>query len=98
MLRFADCELAVSEPRFPCFKFNAAYRASHAAKLMVQSGWCGFYLAVLIAGQAAARRSVRGGARGRARSASASCSRPVRGAAEAITIGRDRASAPREMR
>jgi len=46
LLRFADCELAVSEPRFPCFKFNAAMGFPQAAKLMQQSGWCGFYLAV----------------------------------------------------
>jgi len=41
------CTLVVSEPRFPCFKFNAAMGFPHAAKLMVQSGYCGFYLAVL---------------------------------------------------
>ena len=35
MLRFPGCELAVSEPRFPCFKFNAAMGFKHAAKLMV---------------------------------------------------------------
>jgi MOSC domain-containing protein YiiM len=46
LLRFGDCELAVSEPRFPCFKFNAALGFKHAAKLMQQNGWCGFYLAV----------------------------------------------------
>ena len=46
VLRFADCELAVSEPRFPCFKFNAVMGFKHAAKLMTESGWCGFYLAV----------------------------------------------------
>lgn len=46
VLRFARCELAVSEPRFPCFKFNAVMGFNQAAKLMVQSGWCGFYLAV----------------------------------------------------
>ena len=46
-LRFAHCVLAVSEPRRPCFKFNAAMGFRHAAKLMVQSGWCGFYLAVV---------------------------------------------------
>lgn len=46
-LRFPNCTLAVSEPRFPCFKFNAAMGFAHAAKLMVQSGWCGFYLAVI---------------------------------------------------
>jgi MOSC domain-containing protein YiiM len=46
VLRFADCELAVSEPRFPCFKFNAAMGFKQASKLMAANGWCGFYLAV----------------------------------------------------
>jgi MOSC domain-containing protein YiiM len=46
VLRFPACELAVSEPRFPCFKFNAAMGFKHAAKLMVESGWCGSYFAV----------------------------------------------------
>ena len=57
LLKFPDCTLAVSEPRMPCFKFNAAMGFSQAVKLMTQSGWCGFYLAVrepgtLAAGQA----------------------------------------------
>lgn len=46
LLRFPDCVLAVSEPRFPCFKFNAAMGFAKAAKMMAQSGFCGFYLAV----------------------------------------------------
>ena len=50
VLRFADCELAVSEPRFPCFKFNAAMGFDQAAKLMVANAWCGCYLAVRVAG------------------------------------------------
>ncbi|HEY0859023.1 MAG TPA: MOSC domain-containing protein [Albitalea sp.] len=50
VLRFADCELAVSEPRFPCFKFNAAMGFNQAAKLMAQNAWCGFYLAVRVPG------------------------------------------------
>lgn len=54
VLRFPDCALAVSEPRHPCFKFNAAMGFAQAAKLMVQSGWCGFYLAVLEPGTIAA--------------------------------------------
>lgn len=41
------CELAVSEPRFPCHKFNAVMGFPQAAKLMAQSGWCGAYLAVI---------------------------------------------------
>jgi MOSC domain-containing protein YiiM len=54
LLRFPDCALAVSEPRQPCFKFNAAMGFAHAAKLMMQSGWCGFYLAVRVPGTIAA--------------------------------------------
>jgi MOSC domain-containing protein YiiM len=46
VLRFPNCALAVSGPRFPCFKFNAAMGFAHAAKLMVQSGWCGWYFSV----------------------------------------------------
>jgi len=46
-LRFPHCTLVVSEPRQPCFKFNAAMGFAQAAKLMMQSGWCGFYLAVI---------------------------------------------------
>jgi MOSC domain-containing protein YiiM len=57
VLRFPDCELAVSEPRFPCFKFNAAMGFAHAAKLMAQSGWCGFYLAVRTPGSVQAGES-----------------------------------------
>ena len=54
VLRFADCELAVSEPRFPCFKFNAAMGFRHALKLMAANAWCGFYLAVRSPGRVAA--------------------------------------------
>lgn len=46
VLRFARCELAVAAPRQPCFKFNAVMGFAQASKLMVQSGYCGFYLAV----------------------------------------------------
>ncbi len=51
VLKFADCELAVSEPRFPCFKFNAAMGFKQASKLMVANAWCGFYLAVRTPGR-----------------------------------------------
>ncbi len=54
VLRFAGCELAVSEPRIPCFKLNAALGFKHAAKLMVESAWCGAYLAVRVPGTIAA--------------------------------------------
>lgn len=57
VLRFPGCALAVSEPRFPCFKLAAAMGFAQAPKMMAQSRTCGFYLAVrepgtLRAGQA----------------------------------------------
>ena len=54
VLRFPGCTLAVSEPRTPCFKFNAAMGFRHAAKLMGESAWCGAYLAVREPGTIAA--------------------------------------------
>ena len=54
VLRFPDCELVVSEPRQPCFKFAARMGFAQAVKLMVQSGYCGFYLAVRREGSIAA--------------------------------------------
>jgi len=57
VLRFPDCVLAVSEPRFPCFKFNAVMGFAQASKLMAQSAWCGFYLAVRVPGTLAAGES-----------------------------------------
>ena len=54
VLRFADCQLAVSEPRYPCFKFNAAMGFKHASQLMAANAWCGFYLAVRVPGSIAA--------------------------------------------
>lgn len=46
-LRLPGCVLAVSEPRSPCGKFNAALGFAQAARLMAQSGYCGAYLGVL---------------------------------------------------
>lgn len=46
VLKFTDCELRVTLPREPCYKFNAAMGFNGAAKLMAQQGCCGFYLAV----------------------------------------------------
>ena len=45
-LRLPGCVLAVSEPRFPCFKFNAVMGFNQAAKMMTANAWCGAYLAV----------------------------------------------------
>lgn len=54
VLRFADCEFIVTEPRIPCFKLNAHMGFAHAVKMMRQSGYCGFYLAVKREGRVAA--------------------------------------------
>lgn len=53
-LQLPGCVLAVSEPRYPCFKLEAAMGFRQAAKLMAQSGYCGSYLAVIEPGQVAA--------------------------------------------
>ncbi len=50
VLRFPGCELAVSEPRYPCFKFNAAMGFEQASTLMWSNSWCGFYLSVKVPG------------------------------------------------
>ena len=42
--------LRVDAPRQPCFKFNARMGFKHASKMMVQSGFTGFYLEVLETG------------------------------------------------
>jgi MOSC domain-containing protein YiiM len=57
LLRFPDCTLAVSGPRYPCFKFNAAMGFKQASKAMVAQGWCGYYLAVRVPGSIAGGES-----------------------------------------
>jgi len=54
VLQFPDCALAVSEPRRPCYKFQAVMGFKHAVKMMAQSGYCGFYLTVRRPGTLAA--------------------------------------------
>ncbi|NEX63575.1 MOSC domain-containing protein [Noviherbaspirillum galbum] len=51
--------LQVTEPRQPCFKFNARMGFSHASKLMLQSGFTGFYLRVIQEGELRADDPVR---------------------------------------
>lgn len=58
-LELPDCVLAVSEPRFPCFKFNAAMGFEQASKMMTASGFCGAYLGVLQAGSVGAGDEIR---------------------------------------
>ena len=58
-LLLPGCVLAVSQPRYPCFKFNAAMGFNQASKLMTQSGYCGVYLAVVEPGTVSAGDAVR---------------------------------------
>jgi MOSC domain-containing protein YiiM len=53
-LHFPDCSLRVTEPRQPCFKFNAVMGYAGASRDMLRSGACGFYLAVVQPGSIAA--------------------------------------------
>jgi MOSC domain-containing protein YiiM len=58
-LHAGTCILQVTEPRQPCFKFNARMGFNHAAKMMLQSGRNGFYLRVIQEGQVQAGDVVR---------------------------------------
>ena len=53
-LLIGDLEFVVVKLREPCFKFNATLGYKGAAKAMVQSGFCGWYLRVLKTGFLAA--------------------------------------------
>jgi MOSC domain-containing protein YiiM len=53
-LRFDDCVLRVTQPRLPCFKFNAVMNDRLAGKKMAQTGFSGFYLSVVEEGSIAA--------------------------------------------
>ena len=53
-LLIGDLEFVVVKLREPCFKFNATLGYKGAAKAMVQSGFCGWYLRVLKTGALAA--------------------------------------------
>ena len=57
VLKFANCSLRVTEPRQPCYKFNAAMGFSRASKTMAVKGCCGFYLGVDQAGSLSAGES-----------------------------------------
>ena len=58
-LHLPHCVLAVSEPRFPCFKLAAAMGFAQAVKLMQQSGFCGAYLGVIEPGTVTAGDPIR---------------------------------------
>lgn len=57
-LQVGSVLLQVTEPRTPCFKFNARMGFAHAARAMVQSGFSGFYLRVLEPGSVCAGDAV----------------------------------------
>ncbi|MFO1392261.1 MAG: MOSC domain-containing protein [Steroidobacteraceae bacterium] len=56
-LRFPECELRVTQPRQPCYKFAVVMGDAQAARAMVQTGFCGFYLAADQPGQLEAGQS-----------------------------------------
>ena len=53
-LRLPNCELVVMAPRLPDERFNETLGFAHAARLVRQSRWCGFWLAVRRTGTIAA--------------------------------------------
>ena len=54
LLRFPDLTLVVSVPRLPDARFNETLGFVHAARMVAQSRWCGFWLAVRVPGSIAA--------------------------------------------
>jgi MOSC domain-containing protein YiiM len=49
-LQIGDLEFVVTKLREPCFKFNACMGYKGAAKAMLQSGHCGWYMRVITPG------------------------------------------------
>ena len=54
VLQIGQARLRVTAPRTPCWKLDAAMGFGWASKMMVQSGFTGFYLAVVCQGTVAA--------------------------------------------
>ena len=54
LLRFPDLTLVVSVPRLPDARFNETLGFVHAAKMVAQSRWSGFWLSVRVPGTIAA--------------------------------------------
>ena len=50
-LQISDLEFVVTKLREPCFKFNARMGYKGAAKAMLQSGYCGWYMRVITPGR-----------------------------------------------
>lgn len=58
-LEIGNVILEVTDPRQPCYKFNAKMGYAYAAKQMLQAGFSGFYLRVIETGTLAAGDAVR---------------------------------------
>ena len=54
LLRFPDLTLVVSVPRLPDARFNETLGFVHAARMVAQSRWSGFWLSVRVPGTIAA--------------------------------------------
>lgn len=54
VLQIGEVQLRVTAPRSPCWKLDAAMGFAWASKMMVQSGYTGYYLSVVRAGSLAA--------------------------------------------
>ncbi|MBB5272674.1 MOSC domain-containing protein [Quisquiliibacterium transsilvanicum] len=57
-LHIGEVELRVESPRQPCYKFNARMGFKWAVKMMVESGYTGFYCSVLRPGSLCAGDAV----------------------------------------
>lgn len=57
-LTIGEVALRVESPRQPCYKFNARMGFNWAVKMMVQSGFTGFYCSVIHPGRLAAGDAV----------------------------------------
>ena len=58
LVRVGTALLRVEAPRQPCYKFNAALGYRHAVRDMVQSGYSGVYLSVVLKGEVRAGDAV----------------------------------------
>ena len=54
-----EVTLQVTQPREPCFKFNAVTGDKYASKKMADSGFCGWYMAVITPGILNAGETIR---------------------------------------
>ena len=57
-LQIGNLEFIVTKLREPCFKFNAKMRYKGAAKAMLQSGYCGWYMRVITPGKLVAGSTI----------------------------------------